>query len=1194
MGRRRAARSTTETPNVPRSGWISTEVWRKPGGDPTSSAQSRRLTYGGTDAYEPLAFGKSNDVGGVIVKWEGISGGRVIVRYLVSIGELGSTLGGITNIRVGGQPITSICPLLAQNYPSGSNISAGHQVYLGTPNQPVSAIMSMTTGWIPTRYPGRAYVAVVFPPPVEGQAPLDISDFKCDVTEGIKVRDYAQDTTLTNRYPSEDPVCIIEDLITSKRYGGREPDSKINWSLANSFSSSYTMETISAGIKRYPVGFVIRTQQDLESLIKNIGDHAQLFISPNSGKYNILVDKPRAHTGITINDTHIIGTPSVYSKGSADVYDSLEIGYIDSEDKWTQKSTPIESPDIHNSNEPTDPRSIDLLGTRYLQQAKRIGIYHFNKSQRNLIFTVPVNEIGAMLLPNDRIFLTSSDLNVSNLDVYCKDVILNSNGWLLVLELYDETIYSNAIVTNLPPVRPANPSPNDTPNPPTSLVLTEVIQGQDSRVKISFVPAVSSHLGQFTRIKVRRTVSGVVGDWFKLNDTTGSVDYILNTNPGELYEFELKTVTIPPFNKESTPLTGSITTTGVNLTGPPGASAKTLIVISDRQTITYDETGAVNPASQTTTFTAQKQNTTAVVNWSATRVDGAAISPITNLLSSATGDSVTMSAANFNTQRGSTEGVIIMASLTDGTTITDRISVVRVQRGATGSTGATGPIGPIGPANFTLNTQGVNAVLFGPNSAGKVAGAESIWDSGVYSTEGYTRGVFVSFKPNQVSHNLMVGLNTDPITDANFSSIDYAWYCSSVGNIDIYESGISKIGLTNTYTVNDTFSITYDGYFVRYFKNGVLIRSVARNLGSPLYLDSSFHANKANAQISNISFGPMGEQGTPASTLLANPNSAAAVGGRLLIAPTTKVASEMTIFASSIIVESNIFSNNDIIVLQKVLSSGTQQTEFLRITSAAAGVGPYTYSVSRNLGGHTITDSWMTNDPVVSLGQTSNSFVDMYSVRGLKSSSEVGPSLVGNIRNSATYNDWSPRWAIGNLNGLYGYSTNIFGAAFGVPSAAWLKIDSTNGVRIGYNTSSFIQIDAAGNASFSGSIDILGTLNVGGNLYLGTKLTWNGTTLSVDGVINSVSGTIGGFTIFANRLESTALVVSQDGTISSDGNIGSSNGFNAFFGATYKVNNIQVVGAQGAAVANATNSTDVVTRFNEWLSRARAHGLIAT
>ena len=137
-------------------------------------------------------------------------------------------------------------------------------------------------------------------------------------------------------------------------------------------------------------------------------------------------------------------------------------------------------------------------------------------------------------------------------------------------------------------------------------------------------------------------------------------------------------------------------------TGSAGANAKTLTLISDRQTIYYDAAGAASPSTQTTTFTTNKQNTTATVNWSITDAAGVARTPVTSYLSASTGNSVTMTEAQFASARNSTSGVIITASLTDGTTITDKISVVRVSTGATGTAGAAGANGTNGLNNATV------------------------------------------------------------------------------------------------------------------------------------------------------------------------------------------------------------------------------------------------------------------------------------------------------------------------------------------------------------------------------------------------------------------------------------------------------------------------------------------------------------
>ena len=179
------------------------------------------------------------------------------------------------------------------------------------------------------------------------------------------------------------------------------------------------------------------------------------------------------------------------------------------------------------------------------------------------------------------------------------------------------------------------------------------------------------------------------------------------------------------------------------------------------------------------------------------------------------------------------------------------------------------------------------------------------------------------------------------------------------------------------------------------------------------------------------------------------------------------------------------------------------------------------------------------------------------------SSGEVGPAIVGNVRNSATWNDWTPRWAVGNLKGLYGYAADTYGAAFGVPSGPWLKIDPTNGIRIGHDATTKVQVDASGNASFTGALTAAsGTIGgwkisadrlaqgglsliahtvaqwcritVGTGLFndsdtpvyidgsgrfsLKDKLTWDGSALTVKGTIEATAGHIGGVTMASSKI----------------------------------------------------------------------------
>lgn len=122
----------------------------------------------------------------------------------------------------------------------------------------------------------------------------------------------------------------------------------------------------------------------------------------------------------------------------------------------------------------------------------------------------------------------------------------------------------------------------------------------------------------------------------------------------------------------------------------PGINAKTLTVTASRNQIKYDSTGTATPSTQTTTLTANKQNTTATVTWTIADLSGAAVTPASAYLSADTGDSVTLTRVNFDTARGSTNGLTITATLTDGATISNSTTIVANKDGAAGANGADG------------------------------------------------------------------------------------------------------------------------------------------------------------------------------------------------------------------------------------------------------------------------------------------------------------------------------------------------------------------------------------------------------------------------------------------------------------------------------------------------------------------------
>ena len=180
-------------------------------------------------------------------------------------------------------------------------------------------------------------------------------------------------------------------------------------------------------------------------------------------------------------------------------------------------------------------------------------------------------------------------------------------------------------------------------------------------------------------------------------------------------------------------------------------------------------------------------------------------------------------------------------------------------------------------------------------------------------------------------------------------------------------------------------------------------------------------------------------------TLVAQ-NTIATIGGRILVGRTNTLIADLTDVATTIDVKYNNFVNGD-----RVYMEANGSIEFIAIASTASVItGGYRYTVTRNLDGSG-ANAWNAGDAIFDTGTTGDGFIDLYSVQGLKGSSQAGPAIVGNIRNSATYNDFTEHWAIGNLYGLYGYgAVNTYGVGLGkyATGETNVTVDATNGFRI--------------------------------------------------------------------------------------------------------------------------------------------------
>lgn len=191
-------------------------------------------------------------------------------------------------------------------------------------------------------------------------------------------------------------------------------------------------------------------------------------------------------------------------------------------------------------------------------------------------------------------------------------------------------------------------------------------------------------------------------------------------------------------------------------------------------------------------------------------------------------------------------------------------------------------------------------------------------------------------------------------------------------------------------------------------------------------------------------------------------NKIATTGGRILVSPSTKVILAMTTGATTIDVAANTLTSGDRIYLES-----TGKLEWMAVTSGSTAItNGYRYSVTRNLNGAG-AQTWSAGDAVVNTGQTGQGFIDLYSRYGIPANGQTattrqGPTIVGNVRTGSTFDAIKERWAVGNLKGLYDYAATAYGLAAGDPTAAWISVDATNGIRLVNNATVLGQWTAAG------------------------------------------------------------------------------------------------------------------------------------
>jgi hypothetical protein len=211
-------------------------------------------------------------------------------------------------------------------------------------------------------------------------------------------------------------------------------------------------------------------------------------------------------------------------------------------------------------------------------------------------------------------------------------------------------------------------------------------------------------------------------------------------------------------------------------------------------------------------------------------------------------------------------------------------------------------------------------------------------------------------------------------------------------------------------------------------------------------------------------------------------NTIATIGGRVLVSNTTTLINDINATQTAIDVKYAL----PIPCVAYMEAQG--KVEFFYVSAQTSITGGYRITATRHFENSSGSGNmWYAGDAMVSTGNIGNGFIDLYSLQGITSannSQRMGPTIVGNVRTNWQYNAFIEHWAVGNLNGLYGYASTAYGAAFGKyvtsGNGAYITIDDTNGIRIrGVKsgvTSDILKAGMDGNLYVNGSGEFTGKI----------------------------------------------------------------------------------------------------------------------
>ena len=345
----------------------------------------------------------------------------------------------------------------------------------------------------------------------------------------------------------------------------------------------------------------------------------------------------------------------------------------------------------------------------------------------------------------------------------------------------------------------------------------------------------------------------------------------------------------------------------------------------------------------------------------------------------------------------------------------------------------------------------------------KTGGTNVSWTDGASSLQNVVRGGYIQFRGGDVNSNKMMGLNSDPLANQSYTSIDYAIYLRVGSSLYIYENGTSR-GSFGTYTTSDVFRVEWTANDqIVYKKNGTVFFTSTIAPSATLYGDCSLYYNSPQGSFTNVVV-----QGDDNAEVTVNPTPnlpgvPATLNGCGLVTIQTSVGTNGT---------TNRFYSNA--TLTNLLASGTS---YQTSTSGTYYVTSYNATTGCESGAATVS---LTSTPSFTYGTT----ISNYNGFGVSCVGATNGSIAITGVSGASY-AWSTGASTSSVSGLAAGNYSVTITQGNCVEVANVTISEPSGISVSGILSQSISgnYNLNCNGSTNGTIDMTPSGGASGYTY---------------------------------------------------------------------------------------------------------------